>query len=213
MRYQLCIFDFDGTLADSAGWFARELNHIARRFGFRQVSDGEIAMLRHYDTRAIIRYLQVPWWKLPRIARHMRRRMAADAASIPLFAGTGALLEQLQRSGVTIAIVSSNSEANVRMILGAPNASRVAHFQCGASLLGKAGHFRRLLRQAAVPAQRAIGIGDEARDIEAATKAGIAAAAVTWGYASRDLLARWRPDMIFDAMEQIPPALAAADRG
>jgi phosphoglycolate phosphatase len=37
--YKLVIFDFDGTLADSAHWLARELNPLARRFGFHQVSE------------------------------------------------------------------------------------------------------------------------------------------------------------------------------
>jgi hypothetical protein len=33
-------------------------------------------------------------------------------------------------------------------------------------------------------------VGDEVRDIQAAHKAGVAVAAVTWGFNSRDLLAR-----------------------
>jgi phosphoglycolate phosphatase len=37
MPYALVIFDFDGTLADSADWFRGALNQIARRYGFREV--------------------------------------------------------------------------------------------------------------------------------------------------------------------------------
>ncbi len=62
MRYDLVIFDFDGTLADSAEWTLGILNQVAERYGFRQVSEAETAMLRGWDNRAVIRYLGVPAW-------------------------------------------------------------------------------------------------------------------------------------------------------
>jgi phosphoglycolate phosphatase len=34
----LAIFDFDGTIADSAAWFGDALNELARHNGFREVS-------------------------------------------------------------------------------------------------------------------------------------------------------------------------------
>jgi phosphoglycolate phosphatase len=72
MTYRLVIFDFDGTLADSADWFVRNLNPMAERFGFRQADEAEIERLRRLPNREIIRRLGVPKGKLPRIARHMR---------------------------------------------------------------------------------------------------------------------------------------------
>ena len=63
--YKLVIFDFDGTLADSARWVARELNPLGARFGFRQVSEAEIESLRGCDARQILARLGVPSWKLP----------------------------------------------------------------------------------------------------------------------------------------------------
>ena len=78
MAYKLVIFDFDGTLADSAGWLFGVLNQVADRYGFRRTSEAEIAMLRGRDNREIVRYLGVPAWKLPLIAAHMRRRVARD---------------------------------------------------------------------------------------------------------------------------------------
>jgi phosphoglycolate phosphatase len=41
-----------------------------------------------------------------------------------------------------------------------------------------------------------LSIGDEVRDIAAARKAGIAIAAVTWGYNSRAALERAHPDYL-----------------
>ena len=198
MKYKLVIFDFDGTLADSASWFLGILNDLARRHGFRSVTAAEIEMLRGRGNREIIRYLNLARWRLPFIAADVRRRAAADAASISLFDGVERLLDTLRRNGVKCAIVSSNSEANVRRVLGAKAAGAVSLFDCGAGLFGKAKRFRRLMRRAGVASAETICIGDEQRDMEAAHAVGAASGAVLWGYATRDLLMRCGPTITFD---------------
>src|SRR4051812_1838424 len=188
LRYDLAIFDFDGTLADSAAWMAGVFNDVADRFGYRRVSEDELQMLRGRNNREIVRYLGVPAWKLPFIASHMRKLVARDAGKIRLFEGVGDLLARLSGSGVTLAIVSSNTEETIRRILGPENAARIAWYECGASLYGKAAKFRRVVKRSGVSPDRAICIGDEARDIEAAAQAGLSSGAVTWGYATEALL-------------------------
>jgi phosphoglycolate phosphatase len=207
--YKLVIFDFDGTLADSLGWMATEVRPLARRFGFREVSDEEIAMLRGRGNREILRYLNVPAWKLPLIAAHMRKRFAQDAEAIRLFPGAKALLRRLAGDGVILGVVSSNSEANVKRILGPEVAALVGYYECGTSIFGKAARFRRLVKRARVTSDQALCIGDEARDIEAAKAAGLASAAVVWGYATRELLAARKPTWMFDSLDACAAKLAA----
>ena len=214
--YRLVIFDFDGTLADSAGWVLHALTEAAGLYNFRRITPDEAAMLRGWDNRAIIRYLGVPFWKLPSIARHMRGRMAAEADRISLFPGAEDTLRGLLAAGATLAIVSSNAEPTVRRILGPELSAGIAAFECGASLFGKARRFRRVLRRLGIPPGEAIAIGDEGRDIEAARAAGIDTGAVTWGYATAALLATRRPTVTFERMEELAPrllgALAPGDR-
>src|SRR3954468_13834571 len=118
MKYKLALFDFDGTLADSADWFLGKLDDVADRFGFRRVDDEEVEALRRMSNREIVKALRIPLWKMPRIARHMRALVARDAGGIALFPGVGEMLHALRDGGIATAIVSSNSEANVRAILG-----------------------------------------------------------------------------------------------
>lgn len=200
---QLAIFDFDGTLADSFHWFIGVLNGVADRYGFNRVRPDEVEQLRGYDARQIMRHLRVPNWKLPFIANHMRRLMAGDIDGIRLFDGVPDMLRTLNDRGVTVAIVSSNSVENIRRILGPAAAGQVVHYGCGASLFGKAAKFRRMLQVTGVPADRAVCIGDEVRDIDAARKVGMGCAAVTWGYARGDALAARRPDRLLNRMEEI----------
>ena len=206
-RFDLAIFDFDGTLADSAAWFRSVINHVALRYGFRQVSDEELDDLRGQPNATIIRYLGVPAWKMPLIASHMRQLVARDAHQIELFDGIDALLSSLVECGVTIAIVTSNSEANVRRILGEQNSKRINHYACGASLFGKAAKFRSVIKSTRASPDRTIAIGDEVRDLEAARKTGLAAGAVGWGYATVDLLRAEQPDYLFLSMDEIRAAV------
>ncbi len=188
MPYSLVIFDLDGTLVDSFPWFLRNINDTADKFGFRRVPDDEIASLRRSGLREIFERLDVPPRKLPAIVRHMRRLKSEQAASIALFPGVAAMLQALADAGLRLAVVSSDREANARRQLGADIMALFSTFDCGASLFGKAAKFRRAIRSARVPAENVIAIGDEIRDIEAARAAGIACAAVTWGYSAPEVL-------------------------
>jgi phosphoglycolate phosphatase len=206
VRYKLLIFDFDGTLADSYPWFESVFNDVATRYRFRQVDESEREVLRSLDARAFLASLGVPRWKLPLIARHMRALKTGSLDQIELFPGVDSMLHQLVASGVTLAIVSSDSETNIRKVLG-PTARLFAHYACSASLFGKRPKIRRVLRDAKVKPDEALCIGDEIRDLEAARAMGIAFAAVTWGFARADALAAQGPDMLFTAVEDIAPCV------
>ncbi len=206
MPYSLAIFDLDGTLADSFPWFLRTINDVADRFGFRRVRNEDVEGLRHASTREILARLDVPLWKLPAIARHARRLKGQAAAEISLFAGVEAMLQTLADSGVQLALVTSDSEANAREKLGEA-AALFAHFDCAASVFGKPAKFRRVIRRAGVEPSRVISIGDEVRDIEAARAVGIACGAVCWGYAAPAALQARGPDLVFERLDDIAPTL------
>ena len=202
-RYDLAVFDFDGTLADSAAWFFGSLNEAAGRFGFRTTTEDERHALRRLDNREIVRRLRVPMWKLPAIARHMRRRAAENVDSIRLFQGIPEALTTLRNKGTRLAIVSSNSEANVRRIIGGPLAGQIAFYGCGASLFGKTSKLRSAVRHCGADRARTIYVGDETRDIEAARATGAASGAVLWGYAAAEALLGLNPTIVFHDVEQL----------
>jgi phosphoglycolate phosphatase len=203
MRYDLAIFDFDGTLADSRDWFFGSLNEVADRFGFRQTTPAEREELRRLRTRDIIQYLQVPLWKMPAIARHMRQRASEDISAIRLFDGVPQALGSLRRQGMALAVASSNSEANVRRVLGLDLAEQIDFYGCGSSLFGKANKLRQAMKRIGTTPARTICIGDESRDIEAAQAVSAASAAVTWGYAAPEALRRLSPTVVLETVGEI----------
>jgi phosphoglycolate phosphatase len=92
-------------------------------------------------------------WQLPAIVSDMRKRKLAAASEISLFAGIPAMLSDLRRLGIKTAIVSSDSEASVRQVLG-PATSLINRFDCGAAMFGKHWKFRRVARRLGVNLRR-----------------------------------------------------------
>lgn len=208
--YSLVIFDLDGTLVDSLPWFLRVVNDVARDFNFKPVATEDIARLRHAGTRDILRHLDLPVWKVPRVAAHMRRMKRAHLGELPLFPGVPEMLDTLHARGKQLALVSSDSEANARLQLGA-HASCFSDFACGASLFGKTAKFRRVVKRAGLEPSQVIAIGDELRDMDAARAAGIAFGGVAWGYADPAALRTRKPQAWFDTIADIPRNLSAED--
>ncbi len=202
-RYSLAIFDLDGTLVDSFPWFLQHANHVADTFSFRHIAPEDIDRLRRAGPREILAHLDVPLWKLPMIARHMRRLKSQHVGDLALFPGASEMLHALKDGGMTLALVSSDSETNARQQLGDDNAALFSEFACGASLFGKAAKFRRVLKRLGIAPAHAIAIGDEVRDIEAARAAGIACGAVTWGYAAPEKLRALGPDLVFEGLGEV----------
>ncbi len=156
-----------------------------------------------HHAREVIRHVGMPMWKAPLVTRFMRERMARDIGAIPLFAGVDVLLEGLAERGVGIAIVTSNSEANVRRVLGPRHAGLVRHYGCGASLFGKRPKLRKVLAASGVRPGEALCIGDEIRDLHAARAERMPFGAVSWGFTTLESLLAHSPEEVFTRVEEI----------
>lgn len=205
-RFRLAIFDFDGTLADSFPAFVELIERAALRFRFRPPTADDLDELRRTDIRTLMRRYQISRWKLPRIARFMRKESATKTPA--LFPGIRELLILLHRNGVQVAIVSSNAETNVRAALGPELSSLVQRFECGVSLFGKARRLRRVLRLLGCSAREAVYVGDELRDADATEEAGVAFAAVSWGFSHPDALREREPFALCADVDELAIVLA-----
>ncbi|MCS6624991.1 GNAT family N-acetyltransferase [Roseibacterium beibuensis] len=202
-RYRLVVFDFDGVLADSADWMLRTVPVIAEEFGLARLTRHELQALRGAPTRAVVRALRVPAWKMPFIARRMRQLSTAAAGDIVRFPGAIELLQRLKRQGVVTAVVSSNGEAAVRSVLGEEAVAAIDHLDCRVSLFGKAARLRRLTRKTGIAPDASLYVGDESRDIDAAAEAGFHSAAATWGYSRVEAFSRSRPTVTVGSIEAL----------
>jgi len=209
-RYRLAIFDFDGTLADSLDWFRASFHDVIARFDLTPITAEELEAMRGLSAREIMARLNVSMWQLPAIVSDMRKRKLAAASQTSLFAGIPAMLSDLQRQGIKTAIVSSDSEASVRQVLG-PTTAQITRFDCGAAVFGKHRKFQRVARKLGAKPSETICIGDEIRDIEAAKAASMDSGAVAWGYALPSALQAAGPTHLFNSVEEMTQRLSGAE--
>lgn len=207
MKYRIAAFDFDGTLADTLPWLDSIIDDVADRYGFRKPTADDRAMLRHRSAQEIIAFLKIPLWKLPAIMLHVRERMQQISPDVQLFPGMADALARLRQAGVGLAVVSSNSLANVERVLGPQVCPLFDDYECGTDVFGKPAKIRRLLERRGVAPAELILIGDELRDIEAARQAGVPVGCVGWGYNPPEVLREQSPDALFLSADDLAAQL------
>ncbi|HEY0809579.1 MAG TPA: HAD hydrolase-like protein, partial [Longimicrobiales bacterium] len=76
-------------------------------------------------------------------------------------------------------------------------------YECGVAIFGKAVRFSRVLQLSSTDRTRAICIGDEVRDAEAAARSGIDFGAVAWGYTAPAALQQTAPRFMFRSVPEL----------
>ncbi|NID09017.1 HAD-IA family hydrolase [Fibrivirga algicola] len=207
MKYKLVIFDFDGTLADSFPYFLATMNTLATVYNFPAIDANEVEQLRGLDARQLMKRAKLPAWKIPLIAGSFRQLMNRDVHQIQLFDGVPELLRTLASHGVKLAIVSSNSEENVRQVLGPDSASLISFYGCGTSLFNKGHKFKRIMITTKTNPTETLCVGDEVRDLKAAQKVATAFGGVAWGYTRPDALEATPGVIMFYTPDEITRAV------
>ena len=187
MSYRLIVWDFDGTLADSLAASVEIFNRLAPEMGFRPIADPAAA--RAFTTRQFLKQHGISVWRLAKVVRRFQAAAAEHADKLHLFPGLPPVLGELRSRGVRLGILSSNREDNIRRCLRANGVEDAFAFVVGyPKLFGKGKALRRILRAERVSPADVLYVGDEVRDVEASKKAGVAVAAVTWGFHAEELL-------------------------
>ncbi len=198
---RLMIFDFDGVIADSAHLALKTINRMAAMEGHSEETTGK--ELLELGLTGIIKKYKVPLYKVPAYIHKSRDIMNEEIGNVKPHKGVKAALLKL-RKGHKLAIISSNSRKNIEVFVRNNGFKGIFDFiVAGVSIFSKSSHMKRALKLAGVEKRYAICVGDEVRDIDAARKAGVRIACVTWGFNSRKLLERNNPDFIVSKPQQL----------
>jgi phosphoglycolate phosphatase len=207
MMKKILVFDFDGTIADSFSEFKKIVNKLAEKHSFRKVTDTDIAQLREYDTKRLLKELKIPLWKVPFIARDGRSELHKIIEFVKPITGMKEELKKLHKAGVTLGILTSNSEKNVVTFLEKHDMELFDFIYTGSNIFGKDKIIKSMLREKKFATDDVLYVGDETRDIEAAKKAGIQVIAVSWGFISRKGLEKYKPDFLVDKPKELTELL------
>ncbi len=195
----LLIFDFDGTLADTMATGILIYNEIAGDYSLRTVTMEEVKDMRKLNTRAVLDHLGISRLLAVKLGVHIRRVLHERMEQVEMISGIREAIEELDKLGYRLGILSSNSADNVRMFLQHFDLlSSFRFIEAGVSLFGKPQRIKGALRKQKAKAEDAMYVGDETRDMEAARVANVSGLAVCWGVNDREAMLTEGPDFCID---------------
>ena len=193
-RYDLVVFDWDGTLMDSTRLIASCLQEACRDVGAPVPSESDalfVIGLNLADTlRRVAPGLDADGQR--QLAERYRHHFLAREHEAPLYAGVRDMLQELHASGKRLAVATGKARRGLERALDSTGLR--AWFEatrCADEGFAKPhpDMLLMLLDITGVEPRRALMVGDTTHDLELAANAGVDAIAVSYGAHHEELLA------------------------
>jgi phosphoglycolate phosphatase len=213
-KFELIVFDWDGTLMDSAGLIVASVQAAARDLGLAPPTD---ARARHIIGLGLIDALRhaLPELAPSRyedLAERYRHHFLSRDHELLLFDGVETLVEELARAEYRLAVATGKSRGGLDRALDGSGLR--AHFhatRCADECHSKPHPqmLEELMDELGVTADTTLMIGDTTHDLLMARNAGAAALAVAYGAHPRDQLEAEAPLGCVGSIEELAAWLRA----
>jgi phosphoglycolate phosphatase len=212
--FDAIVFDFDGTLVDSAPGLAHALNRLLGELGCAPLDLATVTTMVG-DGAAKLVERGLAHGGLATAHEHVERFLAlygaAPAYRTAAVPGALGVLDELRAAGCRTAVCTNKPQAMTEAILAALSlADRFDAVVGGDTVLHKKPdpeHVLTCLERLAVPPDRAVMVGDSCNDLLAARGAGVPVVLVSYGY-SRDPVRGLGADAVIGRLDELPRALA-----
>ncbi|MGE8168470.1 HAD family hydrolase [Pseudomonas putida] len=214
--YQLLIFDWDGTLADSIGRIVEAMNLAAERAGEAPSREDAIkgiiglalgeaisVLYPHLDAHQVAVFRQ----------RYADVYMVLDQEPSPLFEGVAESLEAFRVEGYRMAVATGKARRGLDRVLKAHGWERYFDITRAADETRGKPHplmLEEILQHCRVEPGRALMVGDSAFDLQMASNAGMHSVAVGYGAMSLQALAEFGPQVCIERFSQLREWLAGS---
>lgn len=217
MRFDLLLFDLDGTLVDSLPDIASALNHALTAAGLAEVP---LDVVRGLVGEGVGRLVEkaLALQRADRDAAALARQVVAFYTEKPcvktrVFPGVEPAVRELHARGVRLAVLTNKVGGVARALLGELGLQDPFD-----AVVGEGdGHARKpspdaaraLIGQFGTSAARTLMVGDGLPDLAMARAVGCKVAAVTWGYSDRSALEAQRPDFVVEEPADLVPLITS----
>lgn len=213
-RYELVVFDWDGTLLDSAGAIAACIQAACRDLGVPVPDDERASHVIGLGLADALAYAvpSLPPSEYGRLAERYRVHFLARDPALPLFPGTRPMLQALRGRGHGLAIATGKSRAGLARALAQTglaalfDATRCAD-QCAPKPAPEM--LLELMDELGAEPARTLMIGDTSHDLQMASAAGVRAVAVSYGAHRGEALAALAPLALVHSTAELAAWLAA----
>lgn len=207
--YELLIFDWDGTLADSIGRIVEAMNVAAERAGEAQSSDAAVKGIIGLALDEAIHTLY-PHLAPAEVASFRQHYadvyVALDQQPSPLFDGVVESLDAFRAEGYRLAVATGKARRGLDRVLKANGWERFFDITRAADETRGKPHplmLGEILGHCGVEPSRALMVGDSAFDLQMASNAGMHSVAVGYGAMSLQALAEFGPQVCIDHFSQL----------
>jgi len=213
-QFQLLVFDWDGTLADSAAIIAGAIQQACADLRLPVPDDAAARFVIGLGLADAMRHVapSLPASDHPLLSERYRQHYLARDPEIPLFAGAREMLDELDARGFLLAIATGKSRAGLARALAQQGLEqRFVASRCADESFPKPhpDMLLSLMERCGVSARETLMIGDTSHDLELARNAGTSAVAVSYGAHPAEGLAGYSPLATVSSVAELRSWLSA----
>lgn len=207
-RFDLLIFDWDGTLMDSAGVI---VDSIQRACADLDIPVPSARASRQIIGLGLVQALQTLLPDLdeaayPRLVERYRHHYLGRDNTIPLFNGVAAGIRNLQAQGFQLAVATGKSRIGLDRAFGSSGLADAFLSTRTADQTHSKPHPAMVLEimdELGADPARTLVIGDTGHDLLMAANAGVASLGVTYGAHDADDLRGFAPLALIDSFDEV----------
>ena len=203
-QFDLLIFDWDGTLADSTRAIVDAVYHAADKLGLPRPSEQASCDIIGLELREALRVLfaDVDATTLTELVTHYQRYYASVQDDIPLFAGVADALQGLAAQGFMLAVASGKGRNGLRHAIERAGVGDLVLARRSADDCFSKPHpqmLHEIMDELGCTPECSVMIGDTTFDLQMAQNAGMASLAVSYGAQPKENLLPHAPLACFDS--------------
>jgi phosphoglycolate phosphatase len=204
---KICVFDFDGTLANSIALGLEVYNDLTGKFRSDPITIEEFPLLRKYTYAAAMKTKHIRLSIMPALIYQMRKNMKDRMDEVKPYEGIVDVLKELKNSGYALAILTSNASDIVEQFLERNAFPPFEFVWAEKNIFGKDKAMRHIMKRKGIAKEDMVYVGDEPRDVVACKKVGIRVVGVSWGLGGREGFHSAPPDELVDTPKELLKAL------
>ncbi len=207
-QFDLIVWDWDGTLANSTGMITDAIVSAASQVGLPALDPLAASNIIGLGLKESIHALfgNISAEKAQALAKQYTANYYARESEIPLFEGAADTIKTLHKRGFKLAVATGKGRRGLNLALEHCGLSPYFHATKTVDECFSKPHpqmLDELMDELIVRPERTLMIGDTSYDLQMASNAGIPAVAVTFGAQSRDKLNSYNSIAMFTQFSEL----------